>query len=341
MNLKNINTLALALISGAALTAQTYVVLVKPEGSKEWGYIKTDGEYAIKPQFRGAESFSENGWAAVENPKTKEEQFININGEYMTIEAKDLKLKPFSEGLAPVRKDKMWGYLDESGKMKIAAQYDDASYFDNGHAVVRQGDTYMVIDSEGNTVTPPAPVLKMKDIHSGMIPFYTAEKKEGFVNTKGEIAIAAQYDRVGYFNGDLAWARNNNDKIGYLNKAGAWVIEPQFDAVKDFPEGEPLARVKLNDNWTYVNRSGEIVNLNVEDQNDFSNGVAYGKKGDLVGFYDASGTWVIQPQFDAVRDFKNGYAAARKGDLWGLIDKTGAWVLEPQFDGIKDVEKVK
>lgn len=348
MNLKKITSLVLALTTGAALTAQTYVVLVNPEGSKEWGYIKTDGQYLIEPQFRKAAPFASNGLAVAQNPKSKEYQFINTNGEWLQTEVTDFKLKStfgfglkgFSEGLAPIGKDKKWGYLGEDGKVKIALKYDDVSPFEDGHAVVRQGETYMVIDTEGNEVTPPSPVFKMKDIESGMIPFYTTEKMEGFVNTKGEIAIAAQYSRVGYFNGDLAWARNSDEKIGYINKAGEWVIQPQFDAVKDFPEGEALARVKLNDSWTYVNRSGEIVNLNVEDKNDFAEGLAYGKKGDLVGFYDASGTWVIEPQFEAVRDFKNGYAAAKKGELWGLIDKTGAWVLKPQFDGIKDVEKV-
>src|SRR5690606_40503314 len=149
------------------------------------------------------------------------------------------------------------------------------------------------------------------------------------------------YASVGYFNDGLAWAKTPEGKIGYLNKTGEWAIEPQFDAAKDFPKKGNLARVKLNDSWTYVNRSGEIVNLNVEDKNDFSEGLAYGKKDEKVGFYNEAGEWFIKPQFEAVRDFKNGYATARQNGLWGVSDKTGAWVLKPQLDGIKDVEKVK
>lgn len=349
MKLKPLAILAFGLLTSLGLQSQTYVTLVKPQGSKEWGYIKMDGEYAIEPQFRKCAPFSENGWAIALNPKNKEYQFINLQGEWMTTEVTDFSLKSafgfglkgYSDGLVPVGKDRKWGYLDESGKLKIPLKYDDVSPFDNGHAIVRSGETFMVIDTEGNEVTPPSPVFKIKDMQEGMAPFFTTDKKEGFVNAEGEIAIAATFDRVGYFSDGLAWARTSDDKIGYINKAGEWVINPQFDAVKDFPKGEQLARVRQGENWTYVNRSGEIVSLPISDINDFSEGLAYGKKGELVGFYDTNGAWVIEPQFQAVRNFKNGHAVAKKGELWGVIDKTGAWVLKPQFDGIKDVEKVK
>ena len=119
MNLKKIISLVLALTTSAALTAQTYVVLVNPEGSKEWGYIKTDGQYLIEPKFRKAAPFASNGLAVAQNPKSKEYQFINTNGEWLQTEVTDFKLKStfgfglkgFSEGLAPIGKDKKWGYL--------------------------------------------------------------------------------------------------------------------------------------------------------------------------------------------------------------------------------------
>jgi len=348
MNLKNITTAALALFTSTTMLSQTYVAMVKPEGSKEWGYIKVDGEYAIEPQFRKCAPFSENGWAIAQNPKNKEYQFINLNGEWLETEVTDFKLKStfgfdmegFSNGLVAIGKDRKWGYLAADGSLQIPLKYDNASPFDNGSAVVEKDDKHLIIDKQGNEYIAPSKVYKIKDFKDGLAPFYTENKKEGFVNGKGEIAIEAKFERVGYFNGDLAWASNAEGKLGFINKTGEWVINPQFDAVKDFIAGEALTRVKKDDNWTYVNRSGEIVNLNVEDKNDFSEGLSYGRKGELVGFYDTSGTWVIPPQFEAVRNFKNGYAAARKGDQWGLIDKTGAWVLQPEFASIKDVEKV-
>ncbi|MCG8697972.1 MAG: WG repeat-containing protein [Bacteroidales bacterium] len=41
------------------------------------------------------------------------------------------------------------------------------------------------------------------------------------------------------------------------------------------------------------------------------------------GFYDNTGSWVIEPRFNSARDFKNGYAAVSNEYGWGLIDKKG------------------
>jgi hypothetical protein len=40
----------------------------------------------------------------------------------------------FKEGLAPVRINRLWGYIDKDGKFVVAPQYDFASQFENGIA---------------------------------------------------------------------------------------------------------------------------------------------------------------------------------------------------------------
>lgn len=341
MTLKPLTILAFCFLTSVALKSQTYVVMVKPKDSKVWGYMKTDGEYAIQPKYKNCNSFNENGWAGVQNPETNEYEFINLEGKPLATEVKNLKGNEFNQGIAPVKNGKKWGYMDESGKLIVQTKYDGVTPFYNSTAVVRSGKDYLLIDKEGNETTLPNSIILVKDMKEGMAPFVGLNKKEGFVNEKGEIAIEARFLGVGYFNDGLAWARTTDGKIGYINQKGDWVIKPQFKTAKDFQTGEQLTRVKKDDIWTYINRDGEIVNLPMDKISDFSEGLAYGRRGDLVGYYDTKGAWVIEPQFQAVRDFKNGYAAAKKGELWGVIDKTGAWVLKPQFDGIKDVEKVK
>lgn len=77
----------------------------------------------------------------------------------------------FMEGVLPVRKDGKWGYVDESGKMLTDFIYDETQTADlaegeeeddegmmysalNGYVVVRQGDAWGLIDTEGKTVYP-------------------------------------------------------------------------------------------------------------------------------------------------------------------------------------------
>ena len=125
-----------------------------------------------------------------------------------------------------------------------------------------------------------------------------------------------------------------------INNKGEWKIKPQFDASKNFDPTSGMARVKLEGQWTYTNKNGEILSVDTENWGDFEDGLAKGKKGGKTGYYNNKGEWVIAPEFDGGRDFKNGFAAVKKGDKWGFIDKFGNWVIEPQFAAVKDLERV-
>ena len=46
-------------------------------------------------------------------------------------------------------------------------------------------------------------------------------------------------------------------KYGFINTAGEFVINPQFDGARDFSEG--LARVNIGGKYGFINTSGEIV----------------------------------------------------------------------------------
>ncbi len=81
---------------------------VKKDGL--WGYIDTDGKYAVEPKYYGAWSFSE-GLAAVQDKNGK------------------------------------WGFIDKSGNEVVAAAYDGAWYFSKGLAVVVSGNRYGYINT--------------------------------------------------------------------------------------------------------------------------------------------------------------------------------------------------
>lgn len=58
----------------------------------------------------------------------------------------------FKEGLAPVKKNGKWGYIDKSGDVIIRYQYEYASDFLNGKANVRLNGKMIKIDKSGNEV---------------------------------------------------------------------------------------------------------------------------------------------------------------------------------------------
>jgi hypothetical protein len=161
-------------------------------------------------------------------------------------------------------------------------------------------------------------------------------------------------------------------KIGYIDRAGKLVINPQYDAAFEFTEGLAAVCIGLCDqeHWQgyrfikgsldtelleqtfkygYIDETGKmVVNPMFESAESFSEGLAgvcvgsgcyyqspYDKKpkGEgKWGFIDKTGTLVVLPQFGSVSMFHEGVAAVSVGDKWGYIDKTGKFVINPQYD---------
>lgn len=55
------------------------------------------------------------------------------------------------------------------------------------------------------------------------------------------------------------------------------------------------------------------------------------KSGDVFGYIDLEGKYVINPQFDSAFPFTDGLALVKKGDLFGYIDEKGTYVIAPKY----------
>jgi hypothetical protein len=331
--------------------AQNYVVQVRPSGVKEWGYANQKGELIIPAKFKKCWEFSEDGLAPIYDPEKKQFYFINLKGEQLKTEITDFKLievfgfglKGFDNGMVPVKLGDKWGFLNNQGKLIIPAKFEKVQPFKSDYTVAQNKDQFIILDKQGKEIAVSIPnISEIRAFTEKMAPFKTTDGKFGFIDNTGKVVIEAQFAGVGYFDKGLAWAKNTDKMAGFINPKGEWIIKPQFNDVKEFDPECGLARVKTGDKWAYINKAGEIININIsESLDDFFNGLAKGKKNDKIGYYDAKGEWAIQPQFDGARDFKNGFATVKVGEKWGIIDKSGKWVTEPKYDDIKDVELVK
>ena len=331
---------------------QSFITQVKPEGSKFWGYANQKGEMLIQPSFAKCWKFSEEGLALIYDVELKEFYFINTKGERLSTEVKGFRVKEglglnfntegFVNGMALIKYNGKWGFLNASGKLIIPAVYDDANYFNGGYSTAKKGSEFVVLNQNGEETKISGNPIDVNEFSEGLAPYRSATKQFGFIDVHGKIAIPAKFESVGFFHHGLAWAKADGGQLGYINNKGEWVIKPQFVAGKNFEEVSGLARVKVDDKWVFITAKGDFKKIvNGEDLTDFSEGLAYSRSNGKIGFYDNSGKWIIEPQFDAVRDFKNGFAAAKIGEKWGIINKQGEWVIRPTYDGIKDMELIK
>jgi hypothetical protein len=276
--------------------------------------------------------------------------------------------KAHDQELLPVKIDGKWGYIDTSGKLRIAAQYSDVEDFGElsvDLAAVAADHLWGFIDYKGNWVIEPRFHLAENCV-GGFMAVEMDDGKWRFINRDGDLVDGTGYDRVQCFvdgppavitEGDNAWTyldvkhsrllpvRQNIPEgfdeglvpmkagsiWGFVDESGAFVIPPKFDEARGFSEG--LAAVRLRDKWGYADKSGAIV---IPPQFGWAYGFAEGMGGvkfeSKYGFINHQGKFVVQPVFQDVREFSEGLAAVEKDSKWGYIDKEGNVVVEPRFE---------
>ncbi len=255
--------------------------------SVQKGYIDRTGKIAIAPQFDQAYPFSE-GIARVELLKSNSLHyaFIDRVGQILFSHPSVSEARDFSEGLAAIKIEQKWGYINREGKIVIKPQFMGAQDFSEGlAAVIDVGGKWGYIDKTSNLVIKPRfnHVLEFttppgKFSHGlAAVGADNGTRRWGYINKKGEFAIQPRFDSgyagCGCFSEGLAWVTVGCEpekrdfttgQYGYINQKGKFVIKPIFDFAAEFSGG--LAKVQIDDSsffargkWGYINKSGQFV----------------------------------------------------------------------------------
>ena len=161
--------------------------------------------------------------------------------------------------LWPVKQGNKWGYIDKTGRLIIPFKFDAADDFSEGLAAVEIKEKTGYIDKTGKFVIPPR-FLSGFPFSSGMalVVIRRFEKDKlhmnqlGYIDRSGKLVIQRQealdskslhvtYQEL-FFSEGLVRVEQN-DKVGFIDKAGRQVIPPRYDDAQPFSEG--LAAVKI------------------------------------------------------------------------------------------------
>jgi hypothetical protein len=240
-------------------------------GSEGYGFIDRTGRVIITPHFKG-------------------QYFIGFN-----------------EGLAAVKIDGQWCYIDETGEVVVRINgFDSAGAFTEGLASVGMNKR----TSDGQE-----------------------KMAYGYIDRTGRVVIPPQYDETYGFSEGLGRVVVNG-KWGFIDKKGQMVIEPQFTTAYWFSEG--FASVALDSGVrVYIDHAGKVVSNPDYQYTDawFSEGLAPAAKGSKWGFVDRDWKMTIEPQFDfTAQAFSEGLASVRVDGKYGYIDRTGKMVIPPRFE---------
>ena len=252
-------------------------------------------------------------------------------------------LSLFSEGLAAVRMNNKWGYIDKKGQEIITCQYEEVLPFSEGLAVVSINDKWGYINKKGQTIID-CQYDRASPFFKENLAAVSKDYKWGFINKNGEEVIPCKYFEALSFAEGLASVRSDND-WGFIDPKGQMIISDIYEKVLPFSEG--FAAVSINDKWGYINKEGkEVIPCKYEKAQSFSEGLAViativGKEkrqnnkiiqerwfsNDVnvvkFGVIDTTGNLLYPCIFKEIQIFSDGFAVASLDGKSGFLDKYG------------------
>ena len=165
--------------------------LAKVKRGGKWGFINKEGEEIVPFKYDYADDFTEglarvklnNKWGFID--KTGKEIISFKKGEYPEI---------FKEGLCLVNFNNEYGFIDKTGKEVFSKRYEDASFFSEGLAPVRE----------------------------------KGSKKFGYIDTTGRYIITPQFSFAFSFEEGIALVHNNSGWF-FIDKEGKCIRDCEND----------------------------------------------------------------------------------------------------------------
>ena len=187
--------------------------------------------------------------------------------------------------------DRKYGYEDRRKKIVIPGRYQYADeVFHEGLAVVKYNNRFGFIDKNGDGVIPTT--YDKAYSFSGGIALVQDDGLFGYIDKKGGIAIPFQFKAAGSIKEGLAWV-NKDGKYGYIDNAGRLVIDYQFEEAGAFSDG--LAVVKKNGKWGYIDKDGgTAIDFQYESCQAFSEGLAKVTGGCMIMYINKAGAVIKQ-----------------------------------------------
>jgi hypothetical protein len=218
----------------------------------------------------------------------------------------------FYEGLAIVSKDNRYGLINKRNEPLIAFKYLDISPNEGGF-ILEDSSGYVLLDAQGQFLqqTP----LQWEELQQTLSAF-------DWQVTPVEPIKPALFERS-----------ERNGKVG-LNKKGKVILAPKYDEVL-FASTSALLIAKQGKSLIYFDTTGKRLELNglewfltAPDLAFFTNeGYAVCAKSGKLGLMDVKGKILIKNAYEAAQPFWGGLWPVQQGGKWGLLNLESKVVL--------------
>ncbi len=301
-----------------------------------WGCMDTTCNFKLQPKFEFISEFSEKKALVLSNGKyayiddscvfktnfnytdatlfSESKAFVvDSSGALICLSDKFSKLFTlknvqevdfFSEGLAAIKKNNKFGFIDTTGSVIIEPKYDQVLSFSDGLCAVAsskiKGDSLLFswsfIDKAGKVVLK-GPFLEANGFEKGLASVKFMNGNSCWIDKLGKNVFNVSYKECRSFSEEVAIFRDTLF-YGIINRNGTVLLKPTYISIGNFSDG--LASIEFNEHQ--------------------------------VGYIDTHGKIVIKPVFQFVSKYSQGIAYVCKDEKLILINKAGLPTCDFQFD---------
>lgn len=268
-----------------------------------YGYLRSDGQWAVPASLQDARGFS-------------------------------------TDGLARFRQDDRWGYLDRSGQVQIAPRFMQAHPFDEGLAAVSDdGESWYYIDTTGQ-VAIAGPLRRAGKFSQGLAAVQRlGESRYVYINKTGQQAFDASFDNALVFSAEgVAPASLRKKYWGLIDLRGQWRTDPVYEDIDAFNTAglAHFSRAGDPDNYQrceygYLNARGQVV---IDQFYSWRDEMVAGQvRTNHYGrhFLDERGQPISQEGNDWADTFSEaGATFALRNNRWGVLRADGIWQPLPE-----------
>ncbi len=287
-------------------------------------YINTNGKKAFETQYDMIGEFNDNGYAVV----SAKEKFgiINLKGKEIVELKYDREFSIDKKGYAVVSNGEKYGVVNIKGENILPFEYDfvmptlamynssevksgfSKAFFiifvnqllesynlfdDNDVAIAVKDGKAGLVNSRGKTILEPK-FEQIQVYRESDVVLVSDGDKYMYYGIDGKpLANGGKFDKTNGFNNGLGVVVKDT-KWGYIDKKGAFAIEPQFDAASGFAKNG-LASVRKAEKWGYINKKG---------------------------------AFAIEPSYDYASTFVQNIAKVNDGKTWSIIKSDGNKIID-------------
>lgn len=159
------------------------------------------------------------------------------------------------DNLFPFEENGQSGYIDSSGKVVIAPQFDHAEAFSEGLGAVSVKAKWGYIDANGNRVIR-AIFSRAQPFHDG-VAIVMMDSTFGLINQKGKFILKPVYQHI-QFQAVGKIGAKRNDLWEFYTTTGKKLTREKYQWIGPFSEGLAMVQSTETGKYGFINEKGNI-----------------------------------------------------------------------------------